>query len=87
MVNSIHQHNLKKEALNKQMLANQATLTAQGKGPDVMQDTMEAYGHGLRGKHGNAIYLIYENKDEIKKMMGLDKVKPIKGPEIKWRLQ
>jgi hypothetical protein len=32
---------------------------------EKQNDIIEGYGHGLRGKHGNAIFMLYQSRREI----------------------
>ena len=34
-------------------------------GEEKANDIIEGYGHGLRGKHGNAIFMLYQSRREI----------------------
>lgn len=47
---------------NKLMLEDQEKRIASG---EKQNDIMEGYGHGLRGKHGNALWMLYQSRKEI----------------------
>ena len=35
------------------------------RGEEKANDIIEGYEHGLRGKHGNAIFMLYQSRREI----------------------
>eukprot|EP00355_Strombidium_rassoulzadegani_P004131 CAMPEP_0168618466 /NCGR_PEP_ID=MMETSP0449_2-20121227/6087_1 /TAXON_ID=1082188 /ORGANISM="Strombidium rassoulzadegani, Strain ras09" /LENGTH=76 /DNA_ID=CAMNT_0008659343 /DNA_START=307 /DNA_END=537 /DNA_ORIENTATION=+ len=62
-------------AQNEKMKADYDRRVANGQEKNHI---LEGYGHGLRGKHGNALYLLHESKEEI---FGIGKQLGMKVPE------
>ena len=60
-------YNAKKEAQNKAILAQQQAALDAGQTPN---DFLDALGHGLRGKHANALFLLHDSRKEIAELIG-----------------
>ena len=55
-------YNEKKQLMNQQMLEDQEKRIQSG---EKQNDIMEGVGHGLRGKHGNALWMLFDSRKEI----------------------
>ena len=76
MQQKVAAHHAAKIAKNEQMLAKMAEDRKNG---ITSNDMAEAYGHGLRGNKGNALYLLYKARHELKEEFNID----IKNPTTK----